>query len=114
MRIINNPITLDVLSELAKHRFGNLVKGVIDIRKGMIALDADLRADEESELLQKGSKQEDIWGINLYPELFGTDDFIEYDSMINLRPASGNMTRGVDNEHIRQQIHSLVTTLIKP
>jgi len=110
MEIVTQPIPLSRLKTLAKNRFGNLVKAVVDIHKGIIALDADLHSDEEAKLLSRGSKQEHLWGINLYPELSG-DDFIEFDSMINLRPQSGNMTRGVDDPTIQKKIRSIIQRL---
>lgn len=114
MQIIDSPISLQFLSDMAKKRFGNLIKGVVDIEKGCIALDADLHADLEAALLGKGSIQKNLWGVNLYPELFGSDDFVEFDSMINLRPSLGNMTRGVDDIDMQQNIRTVVSTLITP
>lgn len=111
MQIISKPISRKILSELAKSRFGNLVKAVVDVKKGIMAIDADLHADEEAELLTQGSVQSDLWGINLYPDQLD-DQFVEFDSMINLRPSAGNMTRGVEDPARRQKIRSIVYTLI--
>ena len=60
-------------------------------------------------ILDSGSRQEDLWGINVYPDLERTDpDFIEFDSMINLRPAQGNFTRDVEDEAVRDAIKKVV------
>ena len=75
-------------------------------------LDAELHADQESELLAEGSSQSDLWGINLYPDLDGPD-WLEFDSMINLRPSSGNRSRGVDDPATRDAIAGLVQTLVR-
>ena len=91
--------------------FGNLVKAVIDVEKGIIAVDAELHADEEALLLENGSEQKNLWGINLYPELSG-EDFIEFDSMINLRPSQGNRSRGVEDLEIQKKIIEIVNKLI--
>jgi hypothetical protein len=77
-----------------------------------MVVDASLHADEEALLLSDESNQSDLWGINLYPELTG-QDFIEFDSMINLRPGQGNNSRGVDNPKIKAEIINLVSTLVK-
>jgi len=111
MKIIENKITLAELKELAIHQFGNMVKAVVDIEKGVMAVDAPLHADEEALLLEQGSRNEDLWGINLYPELTGAD-WIEYDSMINLRPAQNNLTRGVFDPAIRARITVIVDKLV--
>ncbi len=92
--------------------FGNLVKAVVDIEKEIIALGGELHSDGESMLLKNGSKQKDLWGINLYPELKG-DDFIEFDSMINLRPSQGNCSRGVNDPAVTKRIKAIVNKLIE-
>lgn len=113
MTIVTQPITLAALKQMATSRFGNLVKAVVDVQKRIMALDAELHADEEAALLARGSRQEDLWGINLYPELFGKGDFVEFDSMINLRPSMGNASRGIDSAQIRQTIGTIVSSLIQ-
>jgi hypothetical protein len=107
-----NPITLDELRHLAACRFGDMVKAVVDLRLGVILLDADLHADQEAELLASGSAQADLWGINLYPDL-PEPDWVEFDSMINLRPSFGNRSRGVDDAATREAIVELVGRLVR-
>ena len=77
-----------------------------------MAVDAELHSDEEAFLLENGSKQANLWGINIYSELFGQTDFIEFDSMINLRPSQNNRSRGVDNPEIREKILEITNKLI--
>jgi hypothetical protein len=62
--------------------------------------------------LEDGSEQQDLWGINLYPEKFGTADFIEFDSMINIRPSWGNRGRSVENLDIQKSISTIVNHLV--
>src|SRR5665213_3356823 len=101
-------ITVAELSEMAQKMYGGIVKGVVDIKKHVLVLDAEMHADEEQFLLEKGSEQADLWGINLHPDKFGSDDFIEFDSMINIRPRQSNMSRSVEDEAIRKKIIGLV------
>jgi hypothetical protein len=112
MIIVSESITLEELKKMAEERFGNMVKAVIDLSQEIMALDAELHADEEALLLEHGSRQEDLWGINLYPEI-PEDEWVEFDSMINLRPSQGNRTRGVDNPEIRQKIVEIVNKRVK-
>lgn len=112
MKLIDQEISLEELKEMAKKMFGNLVKAVVDVEKEIMAVNAELHADEEAFLIENGSEQKNLWGINLYPELKG-DDFIEFDSMINLRPSQGNLTRGVEDEKIRQKIRQIANKFIK-
>ena len=79
-----------------------MVKGVVDVDRELLALDADL----EALLLEKGSAQNSLWGINLYPD--EDEDFVEFDSLINIRPMSGNRSRGVEDSAIREKIMEVV------
>ena len=72
----------------------------------------ELHSDEESLLLEEGSKQKNLWGINIYPNKSG-EELIEFDSMINLRPSQGNRSRDVLDPTARQKIKEIVTQLIK-
>jgi hypothetical protein len=111
MKIVEQKISLQELNELAKSKFGNMVKAVVDVKKEIMAIDAPLHADEEALLLNHGSRNEDLWGINLYPELIG-DDWLEFDSMINIRPAQNNLIRGVTDPSVRQKIITIVNNLV--
>ena len=108
MKIITQKLTLNEFNQMAAAGFGNLVKAVVDIDKELLAVDAELHSDLEALLLENGSKQKSLWGINLYPEMTG-DDFVEFDSMINMRPSQGNRSRGVDNLEIREKIMKIVS-----
>lgn len=113
MRTITTEIAVADLAAMADGRFGNLVKAVVDVRRDLMVVDADMHADEEAILLEQGSNQEDLWGINLYPDQFGTPDFIEFDSMVNIRPRQGNRSRSVDDPDTRAAIASIVARLVK-
>ena len=106
-------ITVDELTDMAQKMYGNLVKGVVDIQKQALVVDVEMHVDAEQYLLENGSVQNDLWGINLYPEKFGTDEFIEFDSMINIRPRQQNMSRGVEDEDVRNQIIAFVSEKVK-
>jgi hypothetical protein len=112
MKIITETLSLDELKEVAKNIFGNLVKAVVDIERELIAVDAELHSDLEAALLENGSDQRNLWGINLYPEIERAD-FIEFDSMINMRPSQGNRSRGIDNKEIREKIIGVVIKRIR-
>ena len=113
IRIIKSPIPLSLLSEIAEERYGDLVKAVVDIEQGIMALGGEMHADEEVVLIeQEGSQREHTWGINLLPVEQG-ERFIQFDSMINLKPGFGNRTRNVGSEEIRRKIIAIVQQLIK-
>ena len=107
MEILSRVITKDELNVMAEATFGDMVKAVVDVEKELLAVDAELHADLEELLLSNGSKQASLWGINIYPEM-EDEDFIEFDSLINIRPAQGNRGRGVYDPVIQQKIKEVV------
>jgi len=112
MQILKKPITIDELKKIAADTFGDLVKAVVDVDKGSLAIDAELHSDLEALLLENGSSQKNLWGINFYPDL-QEDDFIEFDSMINMRPSGGNMSRGVDDAATKKKIIEITNRWVK-
>ncbi|MEK7630466.1 MAG: DUF5674 family protein [Patescibacteria group bacterium] len=112
IQIIKKTITKAELVRMAHEGFGELVKAVVDIEQGIMAIGGGLHADEEVVLTeQEHSKREHTWGINIYPEK-SCSEFIEFDSMINLKPWLNNRSRGVEDATIREKIKSIVHTLI--
>jgi len=107
MKIVKDKITREELKQMAEKMFDNLVKAVVDIEKEIMVVDAPMHSDEEAELIKNNSKQENLWGINIYPEKQGSD-FIEFDSMINIKPNQGNRNRGVDDKKIQEKIIKIV------
>ena len=111
MQILQQPISTKELRLLAENTFGDMIKCVADVSEGLLALDAELHADLERLLLENGSAQENLWGFNLYPDEEG-EDFIEYDSLINIRAWQGNPSRGISNPEIRDTIEKIVAQFI--
>lgn len=112
MKLIDKLITVNELKTMSSRMFGGLVKVVVDVKKEIMVIDAAMHADEEKYLLDLGSKQDDLWGINLYPDLLG-NDFIEFDSMINVRPRLNNFSRGIEDSKLKQKIITIVNKLVK-
>lgn len=97
---------------MAEKMYGTLVKADVDLASGSMVVDMEMHADGEAYLLDQGSQQADLWGINLHPDKFGTDDFIEFDSMINIRPRQNNPSRDVLDESIREKIRDIVGKIV--
>lgn len=113
MQKVEKEISLKELEEMTNKMFDALVKAVVDVEKEIMVVDAEMHADQEKFLLEKGSKQENLWGINLYPEMYNSEDFVEFDSMINIRPAQNNRSRSVEDEKIQKKIREIVEKLVK-
>lgn len=111
MEILSNTVSLDYIRDLSENWYGEMIKAVADIDKGLVAVDAELHSDLERMLLENGSDQQSLWGFNIYPDLEG-EDFVEFDSLINIRPRQNNRSRDVEDPQIRQKILSLVDKFI--
>ena len=112
VKIVKDAIARTELTRIAREEFGDLVKAVVDIAQRIMAVGGELHADEEAILTEQcGSKREHLWGINLYPKKTGKD-WIEFDSMINLKPQHSNRSRSVEDPMIRQKIEEVVQKLV--
>lgn len=112
IHIVKKPITKGELAEMAKEEFGDMVKAVVDVDQGIMAVGGELHADEQVLLIEKeGSMGESTWGINVYPKTRG-EDLIEFDSMVNLKPAFGNRSRSIESSEIREKIKEIVKKLV--
>jgi len=112
MQIIMDKIEISELREMAKKMHDNLVKAMVDVEKEIMAVDAGLHADLMEFLIEKeNSEPKNVWGINIFPDKSG-ENLIEFDSMMNIKPAFGNRTRGVNDENIRKKITEIVDKLI--
>ena len=112
IRVIRDTISRDELTEIAKQQFGDMVKAVVDVEQGIMAIGGELHSDEEAVLLDQGSAQRHLWGINLYPDK-PLDEWIEFDSMINVRPSGGNRSRYVESQEAREVITRIVNRLAR-
>ena len=112
IKIVRTSITKAELNEMAKQQFGDMVKAVVDVEQRMMAIGGELHSDEEAVLLDQGSAQKNLWGINLYPDQ-PIAEWIEFDSMINVRPSGGNRSRNVEQAEIREAITAIVNRLAK-
>lgn len=112
IRIVREVVPKEELAAIAEAQFGDFVKAVVDVEQGIMAIGGDLHADEEAVLLDHGSQQAHLWGINLYPGN-AQADWIEFDSMINVRPSQQNRSRDVEDGALRERIRSLVTRMVR-
>ena len=110
--LIDKAISRQRLEEMAQEQFGDLVKAVVDIENGMMAIGGGLHSDEEAFLLERGSNQNDLWGINLHPDR-ELPEMVEFDSMINIRPRQDNRSRGVEDASVRNRIIAIVQGLVR-
>ncbi|MEP7012187.1 MAG: DUF5674 family protein [Acidobacteriota bacterium] len=111
--VTSTPVSAEVLRRLVGAFFDDMVKFEVDLGTGRIAVGGELHADGEALLLEQGSRQEDLWGGNFYPDRAG-DDRIEFTSLINIRPSQGNRSMLIESLEIRIRVRSLALALLAP
>ena len=112
IKIIRQNISKKQLNQLAEEIFGDMVKVVVDIERKIMAVNGEMHADCEQVLLGDGSKQENLWGANIYPDS-EDEHFIEYSSLINIRPRVGNRGMEIEDKNIRNQVKEVINALIE-
>jgi hypothetical protein len=105
------PIPPEVLKALLERFFEDMVKYVVDVERGVAAVGGELHADGEAILLERGSRQEDLWGANYFPGA-GPDACVEFTSLINIRPSQGNRSMEVESEDVRSRVRDITYRLI--
>lgn len=109
--ILTEPISPEVLRALVDRFFEDMVKYVVDVERGVVAVGGELHSDAEVLLLEDGSRQRGLWGANYYPGR-GSDECIEFTSLINIRPAEGNRSMELEDEQLRARVRELTFELI--
>ncbi len=109
--VLRDPIPPEELGRLAHETFVDMVKYVVDIERGVIAVGGQLHADAEQVLLEDGSRPGDLWGANYYHGR-GRESCIEYTALINIRPARGNPGMEVQDPAVRERMRTLTHALI--
>ncbi|MBI3292819.1 MAG: hypothetical protein HYZ73_08450 [Elusimicrobia bacterium] len=104
-------MTSEHLQKFLGDPFPEMIKFVIDVRRGIVALGGELHSDAEAVLLDRGSNQGDLWGGNLYVEKTG-ERRIEYTAMINIRPSAGNSSMQVKDPHIQEGMRRILGQLL--
>ncbi|MCK6584918.1 MAG: DUF5674 family protein [Anaerolineales bacterium] len=91
---------------LQEHK--TMIKIVVDIRQRILSGGGEMHADCESVLLENGSEQDDLWGANWYP----SEQRIEFESLINIRPRLGNRSIILQDENLRKQVEDVTRAIL--
>ena len=110
-KIVKDQIGLEELKTLAKEFYGSMIKGVADIERGVVAFGGEYHMDANMALIEDGSSQLNLWGFNVYFKE-PREDWLEYTSLINIRPTAGNFDMMIDDKKIRQKVKEIVNSKI--
>lgn len=111
IKIIKDQISLEDLQILAKEFYGNMIKGVADIERRVVAFGGEYHMEANMMLIEDGSSQANLWGFNVYFKK-PREDWLEYISLINIRPAAGNFDMMIGDEQIRNKVKEIVNSKI--
>jgi hypothetical protein len=95
------------LKRICEEWFGRMAKAVVDVANGWVGIGGDLHADIEKILLEAGSSQKDLWGVNIFP-FEPEEQRILYTALINIRPNQNNSSMEVTDPGIKQKIKSII------
>ena len=109
--VVSARIARAELARLTALYFEDMVKFVVDIERCVAAIGGEMHADAESLLLERGSRQADVWGANYYPGR-GRAECIEFTSLINIRPAQGNRSMVIEDAVLKERVRDLALALI--
>ncbi len=112
IQVLAQKITGRQLAEWAAEGHGDMIKAVVDVERELLAVGGELHADAEATLLEKGSKQESLWGINLYPGKPAADR-IEYHSLINVKPRQKHRSMDIQDLAVRDKIIGIVNRWVE-
>lgn len=111
MKIVDK-ISVKELQNMAEKMDGNIVKADVDVEKNIVIVDMPMHFEGEQKLLGQGSKQSDLWGINLLPAKYGTDKFIAYESLINIKVHNDNPSMSIKSATVRSKIKEIIDEVV--
>jgi len=102
------PYTKEEIQQLCE-QFDSYIKTVIDVEKKICCAGCDRHFESEKILLDRGSKQENIWGGGIDLET----KTIDGNSFINIRPNQGNMSNELQDPSIRKSFEEIMKYFFK-
>ncbi len=111
IKILDKKMSIEEVKILADLWYGSMIKGAVDIERGRVALGGDYHIEDSELLTSTDSKFEDVWGFNIRFEE-NPDGVLEFDSMVNIKPNSGNRSRSIQNEEIVKKATDIIHKFI--
>jgi hypothetical protein len=95
---------LGMLEELETY-----IKLAVDVERNILAGGGEYHADCEEALLEDGSRQEDIWGVDWYPD----SKKVAFGALINIRPHQDNRGMEIEDPELRAKIETIIRRLLE-
>lgn len=106
MKFAEKPLIIQEINNFEKE-FGEYFKITADVEKGKIVIGCKLHADGKKFLLEKGSRQKNIWGggIDL------TNKEIDTTAVLNYRPNLNNNSMEILDPAVRNKFITVVKNM---
>lgn len=108
IHIIRQRATEDEIQEMLEE-LETYIKLSVDVEREILAGGGEYHADCEEVLLEDGSRQEDIWGADWYPD----SRTVGFGALINIRPQQGNRGMEIENPEVCQKVEWIVRRLLE-
>ena len=107
IRIIRQRATEKEIREMLEE-LETYIKLAVDVERNILAGGGEYHADCEEALLEDGSRQEDIWGVDWYPD----SKKVAFGALINIRPHQDNRGMEIENPQLRAKIETIIRRLL--
>lgn len=97
------PFTKEEIEKL-QEKFDTYIKTVIDVERKICSAGADRHFESERMLLERGSRQEDLWGGGIDLET----KVIDCNSLINIRPQQQNTSNEIQDPETRKMFEDVM------
>jgi hypothetical protein len=111
IQIVTTKVSLSELRNIAKVFHKSMIKGVVDIENEIIAFGGEYHMDANNVLIDNGSSQANLWGFNIIFEQ-PRELWIEYTSLINIRPQAKNFDMEVQDESVREKMRRIINSKV--
>ena len=112
IQILSEKMNMDEVKELAKHWYGMMIKGCVDVETGRVAIGGDYHMESCELLCQNGSQPNNVWGFNIRFEE-DPKGVLEFDSLVNIKPALENRSRALENAEIIAKAELMIKSVIQ-
>ncbi len=111
-KIVKQKLSHEELATITKENYGDMMKVVVDIEKGICAVGGEFHAEGKKLLMEKeGCEAKNLYGARLYPWQ-SPENRLDYTSQINPRPEEGRNNATIEDKDLRKTIKAVINKLL--
>lgn len=112
LHLLEKPVSMNDVRVFAQEDYGTMIKGTVDIVENKVAIGGDYHMETCELLVEHGSSHQNIWGFNIRFEE-NQAGILEFDSLVNIKPALGNKSRSVENPEVIEKATEIIHSWIE-